>query len=289
MESKRRKLNPSGENSPTAIFGHGCKGIFVTSDRNKEGAAVKEVYRLLEDYMEELKMGSEHSEDEYTTEQTLDKELEELTQKKKSSSFARVDLGMKGITFIRILDESISPVAAVKAIFKKIKSSGMLSTRFAARIIPIERTCYAHLEDVIAIVSEEIKKTFTEETAGKTWFCNIKRRNNNTFDREALINAITPLINTTQNPVCLRDGDICIHVDVDKGVCGVSVITEWKELNELSLRTVLEEKKPKETKESKVESAVNALDKDWKCGSCGAPNFQQNDVCWKCQHDRRRN
>lgn len=75
---------------------------------------------------------------------------------------------MKGITFIRILDESISPVAAVKAIFKKIKSSGMLSTRFAARIIPIERTCYAHLEDVIAIVSEEIKKTFTEETAGKT-------------------------------------------------------------------------------------------------------------------------
>lgn len=35
----------------------------------------------------------------------------------------------------------------------------------------------------------------------------------------------------------------------------------------LSLRTVLEEKKPKETKESKVESTVNALDKDWKCGS----------------------
>ena len=68
---------------------------------------------------------------------------------------------MKGITFIRVLDESISPVAAVKAIFKKIKSSGMLSTRFAARIIPIERTCYAHLEDVIAIVSEEIKKHYT--------------------------------------------------------------------------------------------------------------------------------
>ena len=75
---------------------------------------------------------------------------------------------MKGITIIRILDESISPVAAVKAIFKKIKSSGMLSTRFAARIIPIERTCYAHVEDVIAVVSEEIKKAFTEETAGKT-------------------------------------------------------------------------------------------------------------------------
>lgn len=38
----------------------------------------------------------------------------------------------------------------------------------------------------------------------------------------------------------------------------------------LSLRTVLEEKKPKEAKEakeSKAESAVNALDRDWKCGS----------------------
>ena len=47
-----------------------------------------------------------------------------------------------------------------------------------------------------------------------------------------MINAITPLIDSVKNPVCLRDGDICIHVDVDKGVCGVSVITEWKELNE---------------------------------------------------------
>ena len=37
-------------------------------------------------------MGSGHSDDEVTTEQTLDKELEELTQKKKASSFARVDL-----------------------------------------------------------------------------------------------------------------------------------------------------------------------------------------------------
>ena len=30
-------------------MGHGCKGIFVTSDRNKEGLAVKEIYRLLEE------------------------------------------------------------------------------------------------------------------------------------------------------------------------------------------------------------------------------------------------
>lgn len=30
-------------------MGHGCKGVFVTSDRNKEGLAVKEVYRLLEE------------------------------------------------------------------------------------------------------------------------------------------------------------------------------------------------------------------------------------------------
>lgn len=148
---------------------------------------------------------------------------------------------MKGITFIRILDESISPVAAVKAIFKKIKSSGMLSTRFAARIIPIERTCYAHLEDVIAIVSEEIKKTFTEETAGKTVATAVDLHLVVLQHQATQQQHIRPrgvdqrdysLINTTQNPVCLRDGDICIHVDVDKGVCGVSVITEWKELNE---------------------------------------------------------
>ena len=38
----------------------------------------------------------------------------------------------------------------------------------------------------------------------------------------------------------------------------------------LSFRTVLDEKKekkPKETKETKEEDNVNALDRDWKCGS----------------------
>ena len=35
----------------------------------------------------------------------------------------------------------------------------------------------------------------------------------------------------------------------------------------LSLRTVLEEKKVKKEKKEKKEDNVNALDKDWKCGS----------------------
>lgn len=43
-------------------------------------------------------MGSDPSDNEATTEQTLDKELEELTQKKRSSSFARVDL-VSGASF----------------------------------------------------------------------------------------------------------------------------------------------------------------------------------------------
>ena len=58
-----------------------------------------------------------------------------------------------------------------------------------------------------------------------------KRRNNDVFDKDALIQGIAPLIDGERFPVCLRDGDICVHVDVDKGVCGVSIITDWKELN----------------------------------------------------------
>ena len=48
--------------------------------------------------------------------------------------------------------------------------------------------------------------------------------------------------------------------------------TEWVGLNvvfkrRLSLRTALEEKKEKKEKVEKKEDNVNALDKDWKCGS----------------------
>ena len=42
---------------------------------------------------------------------------------------------------------------------------------------------------------------------------------------------MAPLIDGTKYPVSLRDGDICIHVDVNTGVCGVAVIPDWKELN----------------------------------------------------------
>ena len=146
---------------------------------------------------------------------------------------------MKGIT--------ISPVAAVKYTFRKIKETGISPARYAARIIPIEYTCYAHMEDVVKTVTKAIQETFTEELVGKSvrcqsyfkysaihnyqWFCSIKRRNNTTFDRESLIKAIASQIDD-RYPVCLKGGDICIHVDIDKGVCGVSIITDWKELNE---------------------------------------------------------
>lgn len=75
---------------------------------------------------------------------------------------------MKGITFIRILDETISPVAAVKHTFRKIKETGISPARYAARIIPIEYTCYAHMEDVVATVTKAIQETFTEELVGKS-------------------------------------------------------------------------------------------------------------------------
>lgn len=260
------------ENSPTTIFGHGCKGVFVTCDRNRESNAATEVYRILENvgkhvfwvnlqYIEDVCVSDDNTQDNGGDALDLDKELEELTQKKHNSKFSRIDLvflsfvqcvtlqGMKGITFIRILDETISPVAAVKHTFRKIKETGISPARYAARIIPIEYTCYAHMEDVVATVTKAIQETFTEELIGKSvgfsssslflsfrvshlqWFCSVKRRNNTTFDRESLIQTIAKQIDD-RYPVCLKGGDICIHVDIDKGVCGISIITDWKELNE---------------------------------------------------------
>ena len=75
---------------------------------------------------------------------------------------------MKGITFIRILNEHIHPVEAVKYIIHKVKSSQQSSTRFAARIIPIEHSCYAHVEEVIAILKDAIPAVFTDSLKGKS-------------------------------------------------------------------------------------------------------------------------
>ena len=58
-DSKRRKVisnvgerrgdNEQIDNNPTTIFGHGCKGLLITCDRNKENMAAKDAYRLLEE------------------------------------------------------------------------------------------------------------------------------------------------------------------------------------------------------------------------------------------------
>lgn len=60
----------------------------------------------------------------------------------------------------------------------------------------------------------------------------IKRRNNNSFDKDLLIRSIANSIDEKQNPVAIRQGDICIHVDIDKGVCGASIIPDYAALNE---------------------------------------------------------
>lgn len=75
---------------------------------------------------------------------------------------------MKGISFIRILEDSIDPVAAVKSIFRKVKESNQSSARFAARIIPIEYTCYAHVHEVVAVLQKAIPTIFTESNKGKS-------------------------------------------------------------------------------------------------------------------------
>ena len=90
-----------------------------------------------------------------------------------------------------------------------------------------------------------------------------------------LIRELNTLIDNNDYPTKLRGGDICIHIDVNKGICGISLITDYADLNELSLRTLLDDKEKKEKKE-KTETkstCINALDTDWKCGKV------QNDRC----------
>lgn len=75
---------------------------------------------------------------------------------------------MKGIAFVQILDEAIDPVAAVQYIFQKAIETQSNLSRFAARIIPIQRTCYAHIEEVTAMIQEMIPAVFNESTKGKS-------------------------------------------------------------------------------------------------------------------------
>ncbi|KAL3762781.1 hypothetical protein ACHAW5_001309 [Stephanodiscus triporus] len=106
-------------------------------------------------------------------------------------------------------------------------------SRFISRMIPMQATCYASVEEIKAVSISLLKRFLPNilsilPKGGKeiTYKLEIKRRLCTHLTREQVIDAITPLVKFSVN---LSDPDFSIRIETCRTLCGVSILPrqEW--------------------------------------------------------------
>jgi len=65
------------------------------------------------------------------------------------------------------VEDPVAPVELVHAILSDLAVTRQKSTRFIQRLIPIEKTCYANMEEIESMAKELLKPHFHPEDENK--------------------------------------------------------------------------------------------------------------------------
>ncbi|CAG9821610.1 unnamed protein product [Phaedon cochleariae] len=217
---------------------------FLCSCNNREKDCIKEAYNLLNKYADLLypqqdtkESCSEETMEETSIEDELEKELSELKATKRDKNrFQVVESGAKNILFIRTTIED--PVKLAHTIVQDLESSKNQQTRFLIRLVPIEITCKAYLNDIKTAMVPIAERYFKD--AKKTFSVIFNHRNNNSFNRDEVIKLVADLIFETngESKVDLKGAELSIIIEVIKGIVLIGVVPDfikYKKYNLLSI------------------------------------------------------
>ena len=120
------------------------------------------------------------------------------------------------------------PFGTLQRIVQELRDpkSMMPSSRFISRMIPIQRTCFAKVEEI----KESVQCLLVDTDAERTFAIHVKRRYCPTMTTQDIVKCVGDIVGkmTTQNngkwSANLKDPDILIQIEVCKTLCGVSVI-----------------------------------------------------------------
>lgn len=168
----------------------------------------------------------------------LSKEIKTLKAEDKPSQrrFQVVESGAKNILFIRTTVEN--PVEIVTTLMESIIESKQQKGRYLLRLVPIETTCKANMDEINKAMSILIDKHFSGDP--KTFAINFNHRNNNQINRDDVIKEIAKAISAknSQHKVDLKNAELTVIVEIIRGICLLSVIpfyVKYKKYNLLQL------------------------------------------------------
>lgn len=219
---------------------------------------MKEVYNLLNEYAEKLYPASEgqetvssadaheeksdtESEDETDIADVLKRELESLKNDSQKSlrhkRFQVVETGASNCIFIKT--NLPSPIELTTAIIKDLITTRVQKTRHVLRLLPIMATCKANLPDIMECAGKLFDKYFLKKPS--TFAVIFNKRFNSSVSRDMIIKELAELvvIKNGDNKADLKNPELCIIVEIIKGICLLSIVDNYftykkYNLNELS-------------------------------------------------------
>jgi tRNA(Ser,Leu) C12 N-acetylase TAN1 len=136
------------------------------------------------------------------------------------------------------------PIASIQMIIADLdaKSTRAPSSRFVTRMVPIQATCFASLEE-LKLTAIELFKLYLPTTTTKTFGIVVQRRHCDSLTRSQIIDTIGTII-SDMIPTCvvqLQKPDVTIMVEICKTICGISVIADYDRYRKFNLFTAKDE------------------------------------------------
>jgi len=204
---------------------------------------------------------TEAKNDDDDLEAALKKECDELTgrgaeggesaskggSKPFQKRFSSLDTGVNNNIFVVSTLADLDPCAAVHSILKDIKETGKCQCRFIQRLLPIDLTCKAYVDDIertlIAnndLLSKHFSPTDDKDAEPPTYAVFYKARNNSHMKKEDVYQVVGELIQSI-NPMAKVDLDKpkkAILIDILQTVACIGIVEDYVEFCKYNLHMV---------------------------------------------------
>nr|CAD7392672.1 unnamed protein product [Timema cristinae] len=194
--------------------------------------------------------GASGSEEDDISE-SLNKELGSLkaqvTTRPHQRKFQILESGAANFLFIQTTVPD--PLLLVTKIMEDVYQTKKQKARFMQRLLPVEATCKANIEDVRAAFEPLLEKYFAKE--GKTFSIIFEKRNSHALDRTKVIEDLAEMValKNTANRADLKQPQLAILVEVVRNMCLLSVLPNYymyKKYNLFELSQTEQDKKSDE-------------------------------------------
>lgn len=283
--NRNKKYKQSGFIDPNTA------GVYATCNRGRELGCRKELLNLLSEKCEqwypdwELKAEVDDEDDkDLSVEEQVQKELASMKKEKtaKSTIFLPIDLSCECTVFVKIR-KPVEPAEFIHRICQEAKDLGVKKSRFIQKLTPVTFSVSASLEEIKKLAAIVLKPHFHKEEGQEPlkFAIQVTRRNFNQIPKEEIIQTVAGCVGKDHgHTVDLKKYDKLILVDCFKSNIGMSVVSDYLQLEKFNLQQIFE-KNMKDSKSSRVNPESNSDKKDIKEESDDKKDIKKEDDATK--------